>query len=354
MKGWTVVAESTKNGSQGVASREGYFLNASHQNHAKTTHIESIWGSETQSQAIAFNGEKYAAQQKANGKGGRPPSSFAMEFTLNFPKGYRPTPEQWKEITKKVITDAAKALGIKAEVLSRQCRAVLHQQDQTPDLDDNGRERGTGDHLHLLIGKFTPKGNYLRDLQRKTIIHVVKNAFNNSSKHVCGYDWTEYRDTKLKAQEHANRRRVPRYKIEEARAHRELDKKAAELDTRSQLINKLAEETDRKLETIDKNINILNEKADEAIVTKRLIKKFDAQIEKWLEALDTNDHTQLNRQANRLDKSLIALEAFGLLSEEPATMEAAKLVSHVTLQIDKINQKQPETLKKPTITRLKP
>lgn len=330
MKGWTVVTQATKDGSKGIAKREYYLHDKTHPNHSKTNEIKPIWGTPQRMQQIAYNGESYTAKQSANRKGGRPPSSFAVEFTLNLPKGYRPTTEQWQKIVKQVIIDISKKLGIKPQELSDQTYGVLHQQDQTPNLDKHGREQGTGDHLHLVIGKFTLRGTYLRDLQRKTITNTVKNAFNYASRAVCGFDWTEYRDHKLKAQEYANKRNIPSWKIKAARELKNIEEQQTALNEKAKILAEKGKEIDQQME--------------EAVLTKRLMATFEKRAEKWFVAEKENNLTDMNRQANRLNKSLLALDAFGLLSSDPVTLEAAGIVSRVETLLDEINAKKPNTL----------
>lgn len=336
MRGWTVVTQATKDGSQGIARREHYLHDKSHPNHSKTTAIATIWGNENTMRNIAYNGESYAAKKRVNRKGGRPATSFAMEFTLNLPKGYRPNhwKNDWQSIVKQVLKDVASKLQIKVEVIEAMTYAVLHQQDQTPDLDKNGKEQGTGDHLHLVIGKFTPKGLYLRDLQRKTITNTVKNAFNHASKAVCGFDWTEYRDHKLKAQEHANKRSIPIWKIKAARELKNIEEQQTALDEKAKILAEKGKELDRQME--------------EAVLTKRLMATFEKRAEKWLIAYAEQNQTQMNRQANRLKKSLLALDALGLLSSDPVTLEAIGIVSRIEIKVTEINSKKPNTLLIPT------
>lgn len=337
MKGWTVVTSSTKNGSQGIAGREIYFFNKQHTNHIKTERIEPVWGTKHTMQQIAFSAESYVAKQRANKKGGRPSDSFAIEFSLNLPKGYRASTEQWKEITKQVIIDVSKALRIKAQVISEQTRAVLHMQDQTPELDAHGREQGAGDHIHLTIGKFTPNGSYLRDLQRKTITHTVKNAFNTASKRVCGFDWTEYRDTKLKAQEYANKKRTPQWKLEAARREKKIEQREAS-------INLKFDEIEQRTKLLEDKESFLKQEIEGFAVQKRLICKFEKQGQKLLEAFNSLNLTQMNRQANRLKKTMVALQALGLWSGDINSNSTEEVELMINKMIKNININMPEIL----------
>ncbi|WP_300181559.1 hypothetical protein [uncultured Aliivibrio sp.] len=338
MKGWTVKTKATKNRSDGIAAREIYLHNKNAESHKKTEVIGRVWGNDNTMATIAYNGTSAAAKLKAKGKGGRPAESFAMEFTLNLPKGYRPSGEQWKAIAKQMFIDVAAKLGTSAETISKQTYAVVHRQDQTLEYDSMGREVGTGDHMHVVIGKFTPEGSCLRDLQRKTITHVVKDSFNNSTMKM-GLDWTQYRDHKLQAQEHANKRTVPTWKIKAARELEIIATQQAALDKQAALLSEQAKE-------LEARENQLLTDADDIMLTKRLMTTFENQVAKWLDAHEKHDVKQLNRQANRLNKSLVALDALGLLSEDPATLEAAMIMSSITKYIDKITAKNPDALRR--------
>ncbi len=304
MKGWTVRTEATKNRSEGVADREIYLHDKDHPNHVKTEAIGRVWGNDKTMASIAHNGASAAAKLKAKGKGGRPAESYAMEFTLNLPKGYRPTGEQWKAIAKQMIIDVAAKLGIPPKTLSEQTYAVVHRQDQTPEHDSRGREVGTGDHMHVVMGKFTSDGQALRDLQRKTVTHVVKDSFNNSTMKM-GFDWTQYRDKKLQAQDQANKRTVPTWKVKAAREIEAIAAQQAALDAQAQsLIERAAE-----LEAVGCEIEA---RIEEARQLERLKNNFSNQAQKWLEAFNIADSKQMNRQFNRMKKTIEEIDAFSV------------------------------------------
>jgi hypothetical protein len=275
-----------------------------------------------------------------------------MEFTLDLPKGRRPTHEQWQQIAKQLIIDVSRKLGIHPKELSNQTYAVVHRQDQTPEYDARGRKVGTGDHMHVVIGKFTPNGECLRDLQRKTMTHVVKESFNNSTKEI-GFDWTQYRDHELQVQEHANKRTVPTWRVKSAREHAEIDHR---MDALSETISDMemrANEIEKREQDLAVREAELNERIAEQKVVDKLIKNFETQGKKWLLAYESSDAKKMNRQKNRLNKTLTALDAFGLLSDDPATLEAAMIMSRVELMVDKVNYCKPQTLAIPNVSYMK-
>jgi hypothetical protein len=335
MKGWTVKTKVTKNRSDGIAAREFYLHDKNAESHKKTEAIGRMWGNDSTMATIAHNGASAAAKLKAKGKGGRPAESFAMEFTLNLPKGYRPSPKQWKEITKQLIIDVSAKLGIPPETLSKQTYAVVHRQDQTKEYDSRGREVGTGDHMHVVIGKFTPEGNCLRDLQRKTITNVVKDSFNSSTMKM-GFDWTQYRDRRLQAQEHANKRTVPTWKVKAAREIEAIAAQQAALDDQARSLVDRAKE----LAILESGIE---DKLNEVRQIERLKSNFSNQAEKWLEAFKVEDSKQMNRQHNRLSKTIDDLGAFTVSDEDQQFIDKLS---------NQINSKSDKEL--PSITKRKP
>ena len=274
MKGWTVKTQATKNGARGIAARHVYLLNKRHINHQNTEKITRIFGDDESMANIVYYAERYSAEQKLRGKGGRPPSSYAMEFTLNLPKGYNPTEKQWKGIVIDCINALAKCCNVGGKELASSVLAVLHKQRQGG--------KGTGDHVHLVIGKFTEKGKFLKNLQRKTATHVIKNTFNNSTKVRCGYDWTEYAKD-LECQKYPNKVNIPTWKI----------KNAKEL----QLVSD-------KLKLVSKISSHLDEKLYQNQLEKKFLERLQVQFMKWLKARKESDSTQQNRQRNRVLKTL--------------------------------------------------
>ncbi|MEZ9302408.1 hypothetical protein AB4137_04395 [Vibrio breoganii] len=329
MKGWTVRTEATKNGSKGVAGREVYLSNTKHPNHRNTERIQPIFGNDRTMNNISYSGESYAAKQKANGKGGRPPSSYAIEFTLNLPKGYRPDDKQWRKIVEHCLKETAKVCGVEPKQLGNTSRAILHQQKQ------DGSKQGTGDHCHIVIGKFCQDGTYLRNLQRKTVTARMKQSFNQAVKHYCGYDWTEYAKT-LQEQKYPNKRPAPTWKVRAAKEREEIERQQAALDERARALVGKAKE----LDVLESGIE---DKLNEVRQIERLKSNFSNQAEKWLEAFKVEDSKQMNRQHNRLSKTIDDLGAFTVSDEDQQFIDKLS---------NQINSKSDKEL--PSITKRKP
>ncbi|ELI5391023.1 hypothetical protein VH1709_contig00043-0146 [Vibrio harveyi] len=251
LKNWTVTTQPVRLGTDGVMMRERYLLNKTHANHKYTDDLISIFGCAETSNRIALVGEQFRLnQQLYNHKGGRPLSSYAMEYCLTLPKGYRPSTEQWQSIAKDCCLALSKLCKLNKSEFAQyrqQIRAVLHQQAQ----DGN---KGSGDHVHLIIGKVV--GNrVLTELQQKKATKIIKLAFNQSVLKHIGVD------------------------------HRTYDP--------------IEKEKGRRLSTWQYQ----HQKATEALEIEKLIEKMQTQFDKWLKAKEARDERQLKRQKNRLLKT---------------------------------------------------
>ncbi|EGQ7737610.1 hypothetical protein AW041_08820 [Vibrio parahaemolyticus] len=239
-------------------AREHYLINESHRNHKHTEKIISIFGSETQSLNILRNCERYKLKQASKRQGGRPPTE-AVEFCLTLPKGVRLTQQQWRQILNKLMFTLAIHLDVPTSKLAPIVRAVLPQQNHDVAI------KGTGDHMHVVIGKFTNDLIYLAELQRKSTTRLLKTAYNNAVYEVVGISHKSYR--LQKGYDGIAKKRAPSWSVKAA----------------------------RKQEVIKQQ--------------GRQLKRIIAQANKWLSAFDTNDQKQMNRQYNRLCEELSNLES---------------------------------------------
>ncbi|HCG5556780.1 TPA: hypothetical protein NJ361_005556 [Vibrio parahaemolyticus] len=260
LKNWTVTTQPVRLGTDGVIMRERYLLNKKHVNHKHTEALISIFGCGETSNRIALSGEKFRLNQQLNNRrGGRPLSSYAMEYCLTLPKGYRPTAEQWQYITKDCCLALARLCKLNKSEFAQyrqQIRAVLHQQAQ----DGN---KGSGDHVHLIIGKVV-RGRVLKDLQQKNATKLIKQAFNQSVLRHVGIDHRTYEPVE--------------------------------------------KERGRRLSTWQYQ----HQKATEALKIEKLIEKMQTQFNKWLKAKEEQNERQIRRQQNRLLKSYEQLKQHSL------------------------------------------
>ena len=295
IKNWTVVAETTKS----VIAREIYLKNTEHSNHINTERIISLFGDETHSLNMLRNCESYKLKGALKKKGGRPPTA-AIEFMFSVPKGIRPTELQWKRMFSYMMRDLSQCLSVPPKQLAPIVRAVLHQ--QTQDLT----KKGSGDHIHVVIGKFTENGMYLRDLQRKVALRVLKESFNVSMLNIVGVNHATYEA--IKPYKGLAKKRAPQWVVHAAR-------------------------TKEQSEIKEKHF-------------KKTLTKILQQANKWLEAFELNDVRQLNRQYKRMSRELEQLEQVesSIRTEEEEGL--LSLLSKLTNNIDRKNKKKNNLLSK--------
>ncbi|HIF9109014.1 TPA: hypothetical protein ACX6PT_001760 [Photobacterium damselae] len=272
LKNWTVTTQPVRLASDGVMMRERYLLNPKHANHKHTEALISLFGCAETSNRIALSGEQFRLnQQLYNRRGGRPLSSYAMEYCLTLPKGYRPSKEQWQSIVKDCCLALAKHCKLNKTELAQyrqQIRAVLHQQNQDG-------VKGSGDHVHLIVGKVV--GNrVLKELQQKKATKLIKQAFNQSVlKHV-GIDHRTYEPVEV--------------------------------------------EKGRRLSTWQYQ----HQKATEALEIEKQIKQMQTQCDKWLTAKEEGNDRQKRRQANRLLKTYESLKTHPLSTQQIEQIQRIK------------------------------
>ena len=251
IKNWTVTTQPVRLASDGIMMRERYLLNTKHANHKHTEDLVSLFGCADTSNRIALAGKQFRLNQQLNNRrGGRPLSSYAMEYCLTLPKGFRPNSEQWQSIVKDCCLALAKLCKLNKSEFAQyrqQIRAVLHQQAQ----DGN---KGSGDHVHLIIGKVVGS-RVLKELQQKKSTKLIKQAFNKSVLEHVGIDYRSYEP--------------------------------------------IEKEKGRRLSTWQYQ----HQKATEALEIEKLIKQMQTQFDKWLKAKEAHNERQLNRQKNRLLKT---------------------------------------------------
>lgn len=281
IKNWTVIVESVKS----TAARELYLNNINHSNHSHTERIVSIWGSPETTLNIQHQCDKRRLAQALKRKGGRPPTP-ALEYVFTLSKGIRPSDHQWRAMLKSIINTLSRSMGVKPSDFNNVVRAVLHQQKQE-------QTRGTGDHLHVLIGKFND-GKYFDKLQKKGGIHAAKLGFNAAVMAELGISHNHYIAEKNYSK--PAKKRAPQWKVRAAR-----EKEAQE----------------QSLVSIEHNLS-----------------KVFKQCEKWLQAFEHCDKRQMNRQYNRIIKSLDLLA-----HEEIRNDKLTRLIDSMTTTIDAKSKK---------------
>lgn len=294
IKNWTITAETTRS----MAAREIYLNDEKHKNHINTERVINIFGDAKVSANIIANCERRKMELAKKGKGGRPPTE-AMEFVLTLPKGIRPDKSQWSEMAKGVIRDIAETMKMKPSEFNNIVRGVVHQQDQNID------KRGTGDHMHIVIGKFTDEGKYMPELQQRGVLHTMKLSFNKQVRDVMGVDCATYNAKKL--YKGTAKKKAPKWKVD---AVREIESKIDELD----------------------RVDEMN------LAYARELKKLEIHLTKFAVAVESNDARQMARQHKRA--SAVIATARAMQDEEGFAMspELERAQQSVNTLIDKQNQ----------------
>ncbi|MBN8104158.1 hypothetical protein [Vibrio vulnificus] len=271
IKNFTLISQPVKLQSDGVMMRERYLLSEQHANHKHSDALISLIGCAKTSHRIALAAENFRLEQQLKRKGGRPLSSYAMEYCLTLPRGYRPSIEQWQSIASDCCIKLAKYCKLtKAEFAQyrQQIRAVLHQQNQEG-------QKGTGDHVHLIIGKVV-RGRVLKELQKKGATKLLKQTFNHAVLQHVGIDYRSYEP--------------------------------------------IEKEKGRRLSTWQYQY----EKANQALEIEKLIKKMQSQFDKWLKAKEEHNNRQQHRQKNRLLKTYEELKLRKLSPLQQENLEKIK------------------------------
>ena len=294
IKNWTVTVESTKS----VTAREIYLHDAHHANHKNTEKIIDVHGSKDTMISINRNCESYNLTNALKRKGGRP-ATPALEFVFTLPKGdqFRPSLEQWRKMIGPVIGAMYRSAGYKGDgkALNNMVRAVVHQQD-------NNAIKGTGDHIHVVCGKFTPDGQYLRDLQKKGVLNVAKQRFNKAVYDTLGIDHKTY--VAEKKYQGVAKKRAPQWKVKAARINDLLKKKKEQTladARRNEDERQRLDELKSDLFVKEVQINAISEENER---TERFLRTFIENYEKVYEYHKNQRFSRVNSTANRLEKAV--------------------------------------------------
>ncbi|HHG3225431.1 hypothetical protein KW488_02025 [Vibrio fluvialis] len=188
IKNLVVTTQPVKNGSNGIIARERYLTNINHPNHRLTEKIVSLIGNRQTSERICELGEKHKLMQKYKSrKGGRPLSSFGMEFCLTIPSNAKkPTDEQWIKVISYICRSLAKKLKLSEDeykTFRKNIRAVCHKQKEN--------SNGSNDHVHLIIGKVL-NDKILTSLQKKETTRLIKQSYSMIAMKEFGIDHKKY------------------------------------------------------------------------------------------------------------------------------------------------------------------
>jgi hypothetical protein len=180
LKNWTVVTQPIKQKGVGLLKYLRYLVSDDHKNHKGKTTIKPIFGNiERFYLKTVLNITKQELLTAKRKKGGRGFNSFAQSVCFSLPPDLpvEITLEQWKLISKDIVIELINFLNVSAEEMKDHLFINLHDQDNP--------------HLNMIIGKVI-NGETRIELQQKSIVRVLKHAFNLSVLKRVGLDHCQY------------------------------------------------------------------------------------------------------------------------------------------------------------------
>lgn len=182
IKNWTVRTKAVTGGSGGVAAYGRYLEDAHHRNHrGKTEAITPVagdWRRLTAEQTLRAS--QRTAEAQARGRGGRPVETLAQSFVISLPAELRPTPKQWRAITRDVVKAIQSKLPVDQAIAG------------AGDVFVNAHENVRNPHLNIVIGKLSATGEIRKKITQKAVLSAVKTAVNAAVVRELGVDHSEY------------------------------------------------------------------------------------------------------------------------------------------------------------------
>lgn len=180
LKNWTVITQPIKNRGLGLRKFLRYLVSESHKNHKSKTTIKPIFGNIDRFHLkTVFNITKQELITAKKKKGGRGFNSFAQSFVFSLPPALpiKITHQQWQNISRDIIKELSLFLNLTPKDLKDHLFMNLHEQDNP--------------HLNLVIAKVI-NAETRTELQQKSIVRVLKHAFNLAVLEHTRLDHTQY------------------------------------------------------------------------------------------------------------------------------------------------------------------
>ncbi|MFZ3433769.1 hypothetical protein [Vibrio harveyi] len=248
IRNWYVRNESIKNKAQGCLAYAYYLKDPKHPNHKNKTTIEIIHNSPVNVALLAIE-QAFEADLKnqSKGKGGRSISSFMQSFVFSLPDNIHLSSEEWKDISKNILIELAVKMNIEPKLLLKYSSFILHKQSNT--------------HLNVIISRNIEGKSFQQLLTRPSATNLLKTVFNVSVLK-CGYDFKDYKP-----------KRRPNRKL----------KRWEELKEKEEYVSIKEVE----LKEVENKIKLANK-----------------QLAKLKIAIEDNNNKDMNRQKNRLNKTV--------------------------------------------------
>lgn len=168
IKNWTVIGRGITKGASGAGGYMRYLQNKEHKNHkGKTEAIWPIFGDAEKCLTLAVTeGTTKECKNGLKGKGGRPIDTLMQSFVFSLPVDVpRPTPKQWKAITKDLIIGMAEFLEVEPKELARRSFGNVHD-EKCP-------------HLNIVIGRIWD-GEIKNKLKQRSVLGQFKRDYNKA------------------------------------------------------------------------------------------------------------------------------------------------------------------------------
>ena len=238
IKNFFVRGEGVKNQSAGLSSYIAYLESEEHRDHKQTKIVSFGMSGKNFVRDVVAEVASSEHDRISSRKGGRPMESYAQSFVLSLPRGTpEPTSEQWKRVAAGVIKDVAKFIGVEPKKLK--FFANVHNQDNP--------------HLNIVFSKIVD-GKNNRDMSRKAINVIIKNAFNREAYNQLNLDYKEYKPKKVKSGKRLNPYQLEQRRIAEETAEITINaaKQAAEIS--EEALKKINRQSGRIITHIEKLI----------------------------------------------------------------------------------------------------
>lgn len=236
IKNFFVRGEGVKNQSAGLSSYIAYLESEEHRDHKQTKIVSFGMSGKEFVRDVVAEVASSEHDRISSRKGGRPMESYAQSFVLSLPRGTpEPSKAEWLRVATGVINDVASFIGVDAKKLK--FFANVHNQDNP--------------HLNIVFSKIVD-GKNNRDMSRKAINVVIKNAFNREAIIQLDLNFNEYKPKKVHTGTRLNPYQLEQRRIADETAEITIDaaKKAAEI--KEDALKKINRQSGRIITHIEK------------------------------------------------------------------------------------------------------
>jgi hypothetical protein len=278
-RSFTVTSQSINKQAYGAIDYANYLLDMEHPNHKERTEYKRIHRDPVE---LAMKAIKEASdidlRNTKNNKGGRPLESYFQSYVFSPPKSIDLTDDQFKILAKRVLVEMADRLGLDKKTMADNCHISLHKQQNT--------------HLNFLVNRNIEGESYQQILTRPSTSNLMRRTFNAVMLEF-GYKYEDYKPENPKLSQFA-------------------------------VLEQREEELKQGLEELKK--------------LKQIQRKAENQFSKLLKAFEEKDQKNINRQSNRLNKTIL---------EYGESEEDQKLINEIIDAVNGVEDSQNTRILKP-------